>query len=201
LAGVGVQVEKDSVFIINTIISKNRASTNGAGVALEPGMHAILINNTIFGNTTSNTGGGKTAGIYHLFSNNQSTQTLISNCIIRGNTVESGTHTKGTQISFTDTVYSSNIQDTVNGTGIGIKMPGWSFSGIIDEDPLFVNSSNLPGSDGYYFTDDDGLMLNDTSPSRNTGGDIYAHNEWIPTVDIRGENRTNSIIDMGAYER
>jgi hypothetical protein len=197
-AGVGIQVQMDSAFIINTIISNNRATLSGAGISVAEGMHAILVNNTIFGNSTTNSGGGRTAGIYRATIN---TQTLISNCIIWGNTVDGTAHAKGTQINFSDTVYYSNIQDTANGTGIGLKKSGWSLAGILSTDPPFVNTIDLRGADGYFFTDDDGLMLRTGSLSIDAGGNVYNHNNWKPVIDIRGKSRLNNRIDIGAYEQ
>jgi hypothetical protein len=44
-------------------------------------------------------------------------------------------------------------------------------------------------------------MLKTMSQSINTGGDIYGHDKWKPTIDIRGKSRLNNLIDMGAYEQ
>jgi len=186
--GSAVSIKADSVFVLNSVISGNTTLSMGA-IVVANNMNGLFVNNTIVNNIANSSAGIYTASLG---------RTFISNCIVYGNT---STSTSGTQIYRTDTVYYSDIQDTASGTGIGVKRSGWSISGNKDTIPLFTNLANLSGTDGYFFTDDDGLILSSGSQCVNTGGDVINHNDWKPVVDIRGKSRLNNRIDMGAYER
>jgi hypothetical protein len=56
---------------------------------------------------------------------------------------------------------------------------------VVDQDPLFVNTSNIVGPDGIPFTADDGLRLRAESPARGAGYggvDIGAY-KYVPGGD------------------
>ena len=76
---------------------------------------------------------------------------------------------------------------------------GYSGSGNINANPLFVNEADPDGADNIFGTADDGLRLQSTSPGINTG-----QNALVPaslTTDITGAARIQQIwVDMGAYE-
>ncbi|MFH5885589.1 cadherin domain-containing protein [Halalkalibaculum sp. DA3122] len=69
----------------------------------------------------------------------------------------------------------------------------------IDANPKFVDAANPAGPDGEWFTDDDGLVLQPSSPAVDAGD-----NDAIPsgvTTDIAGNQRTRGgTVDIGAYE-
>ncbi|MFH5833330.1 cadherin domain-containing protein [Halalkalibaculum sp. DA384] len=69
----------------------------------------------------------------------------------------------------------------------------------IDANPKFVDASNPACPDGKWFTDDDGLVLEPSSPAVDAGD-----NDAIPsgvTTNIAGNQRTRGgTVDMGAYE-
>ncbi|MDD5454758.1 MAG: S8 family serine peptidase [Candidatus Ratteibacteria bacterium] len=76
-------------------------------------------------------------------------------------------------------------------TGYGeLPYPG---EANINAEPLFVDTDNPAGSDGIFFTSDDGLQLTLGSPCIDTANDSVA-----PPADILGEERIDA--DMGAYE-
>jgi hypothetical protein len=82
-------------------------------------------------------------------------------------------------------------------------------TGCIYSDPKFVNAGNPDGTDGIWFTSDDGLRLS----SANNSPCIDAANGNVdPTTDILGNERIDDpctpntgigdpcFVDMGAYE-
>ena len=79
--------------------------------------------------------------------------------------------------------------------------------GNIDADPMFVNADDPAGSDGKWFTEDDGLRLLSGSPCIDA-----ANGDVAPVVDIIGQARFDYLArantgtgspnyaDIGAYE-
>jgi len=195
--GAGLKIIKDSVFVINSIFTGNTAQSDGAAIYVGSGGRLISINNSIINNVSvaNNTTGG-------IFRSTSSFGTYLLSTILWGNSVTGGT-VNGTQINFTDTVFYCAIQDTANGTGIRLKRAGWPVNGlgIVATDPSFSAVSNLKGVDGFWFTDDDGLMLTSGSPCRQSGG-AGTHDNWVPGFDIRGKIKPGSdVIDIGAYNQ
>ncbi len=154
----------------NCVFANNTATANGGAVST--GSNTSIRNSVFYGNSATLQGGA-------IQSNTNAT---ISNCIIYNNTAPTGA---GIHVaSGTPTVEYSNVQGGFTGTG------------NINSNPLFVNVSDLDGADNIWGTNDDGLMLQHASPSVNTGNNTAASN-----TDINNTYRPQySTVDIGAYE-
>jgi hypothetical protein len=195
--GAGLKIIKDSVYVINSVFTDNTAQSDGAAIYVNSGGRLISINNTIVNNVSvaNNSTGG-------IFRSSSSSGTYLLNTILWGNRVTGGT-VNGTQINFTDTLFYCAIQDTANGTGIRLKRAGWPINGlgIVSTDPMFLPTADLKGTDSFWFTDDDGLILTSSSPCRQAGG-AGTHDNWVPAFDIRGKIKASSdIVAIGAYNQ
>jgi hypothetical protein len=89
--------------------------------------------------------------------------------------------------SSVSSVVNSIVSYNQQGTGL-LKMVN----------PKFKDSTNIAGSDGLYYTADDGLQLmNPCSPAMNTGLNTAIES----STDILGRPRiVSTAVDMGAYE-
>jgi hypothetical protein len=77
-----------------------------------------------------------------------------------------------------------------------IFMVSGGMGNIINVNPQFLNIGNPLGADGCWFTADDGLQLQASSPCIDQGD-----NAGVAATDIWGANRVvNSVVDMGAFE-
>jgi hypothetical protein len=178
LAGGVVYLYSGSATFTNCLFYNNK-SGEGAAIAVVSGT-ATLVNSTIVNNQATIGYGG---GIH-----DQEGRVIVKNSILWGNSAVKG----GTQIfnnpGFTTTVAKSDVQG------------GWSGTGNIDTDPLFVN----PGINDY--------KLQQTSPCKNTGDNAFlpsdlADLDWdnnlseaVPKDLAFGQRTIGVMVDMGAYE-
>ena len=155
-SGGGMCNSQSILDLVNCIFVVNRA-TKGGGMLNYHDAVPRLINCTFSGNWASSFGGG----VYNVGDSSP----VLANCILWGNTpdeISGGTP---------DITYSD-----VEG--------GWSDTGNIDEDPLFM--------DAY-----DNLRLSAGSPCIDTGDNSAV----LVGTDLDGNQRiVNGIVDMGAYE-
>jgi len=180
-SGAGIYIDGSSPKLINCMISYNTASENGGGVCtgnatLNTTSLPVLTNCTIVGNS-ANFGGGVKNG------NEEGTSsTTLNNSIIWGNSsINYGKqiyNSSGTS-SLNYCCYSIGTNDIVN---LGTLTPSFS----INTDPQFANA----GSNDYRIVS--------TSPCKDTGSDGLYLSSF--TKDLRGQNRFNGTIDMGAFE-
>ena len=159
--------------LTNVTFSGNSADQGGG--MHNSGSSPTLTNATLSGNSATSYGGG----IY-----NESGSLTLANSILWGNSAGSG----GAQIyepgASTVTATHSDIQG------------GWSGTGNIDADPLFMDAD---GADNVAGTADDNLRPQPGSLVIDAG-----MNAAVPagvTTDLDGAPRiVNSVVDMGAYE-
>ncbi len=192
------------------IFEGNKTSYNRAG-ALIVAAHlnqTMLINNCIFtGNSTGGNGGAVFAG-----DNVVSTDIIFNNCIFTGNSAGGsggavfrfgGTNTFNNCIIWGNTapgfpaIFRTTSSNVVNNSIIQVS--GYSGTGAVVADPLFVNAADPDGADNIWGTADDGLRVFANSPANNSG-----NNSLVPAsliTDILGNARIqNTTVDMGAYE-
>lgn len=187
--------------VINCIFYENTSATNVGAMYAWGGnggnCHPVLINCAFINNTALNGYGGAfiadnldpTGG-----TSSGSCTVTLQNCIVRNNTA-TGTgpqfYVRGTGAQVVATY--SNIDLTGQSAPHAISGAG---TGNIDTDPLFLNIASGAGVDGNWMTSDDGLQLQNLSPSIDTGD-----NTGVASTDILSNNRIfNAIVDMGAYE-
>ncbi len=169
----GAMFNKDSSPSITNSIFASNTAVNTAAAIFNENSNITILNSTFRGN--SQTGyfpGG--AGIL----NDATSTSNISNSIFK----QSG-----------DGVYGNLVGSTINYSMFDFAtIPG---TGNIIADPQFLNLSSYIGADNIWFSLDDGLQLQSTSPAINSSNPITT----LPSSDIVGTPRMG-IFDRGAYE-
>jgi hypothetical protein len=162
----GIHIEDDPCTVINNIIAWNKALGHGGGVYInhfDNTGSAVLVNNVIYQNTAEGPS-AKGGGIYC----NEPTQ--VVNTIVWDN-----------EAAVLPEIYKQTVLMEV--TYCDIK-GGFSGTGNIDQDPLFVDPAN-----GDFH-------LNWLSPCINRGT-----NDGAPSEDIDGDPRPHmGTVDMGVDE-
>ncbi|NNF34144.1 MAG: hypothetical protein HKN68_08550, partial [Saprospiraceae bacterium] len=189
----------------NNIIDGNSASDIGGLYFV--GNYAStnsFINNVISGNSAPNYSGMYLSGFFPTI-NNVINNTISGNTATFGSTIylATGQFTFSNNIVWDNVVAANQIQLGAATVDINnsIIEGGWSscnncpgITGTGDVDPLFLNDSDLDGSDNIFRTADDGLSLKPCGPAVEAGTSASA-----PSEDITGYTRTGN-PDIGAYE-
>ena len=206
----------NSVFVSNSLestLSPSGSSPKGGGAIYNKGggeangiARPRITNSTFTKNSASSSA---TGGAFY---NTTAGSRGISNPRIRNSILWSNGNTEIAGKSAT-------LHHTIIDGGVGSNNDGGD---NLDADPLFVNFSDLDGSDNILGTDDDGLRVETGSPAIDAGdkgylpSDSYDINdngdtsEQLP-IDLAGNTRRQDIgnvvpngdfpVDMGAYER
>ncbi|GJM24739.1 MAG: hypothetical protein DHS20C16_11540 [Phycisphaerae bacterium] len=175
--------------VANCMFVGNGSSGSGGGGMYNIGSDPYVTNSTFSANTVDTLG---VTGGEMLNAGNSSP--VISNCVFWGDTL--------------DQIVALNSNPIVNYCVIRGGWGGAGGVGIIDADPLFVDSN---GPDDIIGTEDDDLRLQPGSPAIDAGD-----NSAVPvgvTVDLNGDARFSDdinsvdtgvgpppIVDIGAYE-
>ena len=80
---------------------------------------------------------------------------------------------------------------------------GYSGTGNINSEPVFVDDTDPDGNDDEWMTSDDGLALDSGSPCIDEGNNIAISESYDiagNTRKIDGDENSSVIVDMGAYE-
>lgn len=183
-----------TVFDRNT--TKDTSSLQG-GSAIYLGNGQLNLTNSVFtGNSTSSVNGTlfSVKGNFKItnctFANNQTTNSVAD--------ISNGT---GSTAEITNTIlWNDNNKNEFLGDGFTVNnscvTKGFTGSGNISLNPIFVNINLPAGADGKYGTADDGLRLTGTSPA------IGISNSTFPLTDITGTYRimnSSGKSDLGAY--
>ncbi|SVE02722.1 uncharacterized protein METZ01_LOCUS455576, partial [marine metagenome] len=161
--GGGIYCHSNNPTLINIEVTGNSASTNAGGIYVRDLSFPTIINCTVINNSTDGAGGGVLTWYQSVAE--------IKNSIIRGNSPSEIDHvTSGwANISY------SNIQGGYTGTG------------NIDSDPLFVNASG-----GDYHLTSASPCIDAAHPDLDGDG-----NTWESDVDDQDPDGTR--MDMGTY--
>lgn len=199
--GGGFWGAENDIIFNNCLFNKNLAENGGAGMYLENNPDITVINCTFSNNKL--TGSYSGAGIYSSRFSWQGAGKgpIISNCIFTGNTLIN----TNVQYPYHD-IYLSNNSTQNNGivdlridhSAVSTNPYNYSFTGIINPNGIkYKNDDNAVGTDGKWFTADDGLQLTLCS----TGIDQGLNSTITFIEDLGSRNRIfNSTVDMGAYE-
>ncbi len=162
-SGAGLFIMNSAPVIMYSTFTKNIAINEGAGIYYSSTSRGILEKSIFWDNTTTNLTDENREEIFSA-NINSSDQVYVSKCLIRDAT--------GSPLSVENTIVISNI---------------------INNNPLFINPSDLNGADNIFMTNDDGLQLSCNSPA--IGLDLTP----VLSTDILGLPRSFP-IDIGAYE-
>jgi len=183
--------------VTNCTFSDNSAEWDGGGMA-NSGSSPTVTNCTFSGNSAGSVGGGM---------NNFSSSPTVTNCTFSGNSADDyggGMYNDGTWAQTVPFLSYPAVANCILWGGVIINesgsnaavtfsdiQGGYEGTGNIDEDPMFVSTTDL--------------HLQSTSPCIDTGS-----NEAVPddvTTDLDGNPRivdgnddSTATVDMGAYE-
>jgi hypothetical protein len=209
-SGGGMHNSSSSPSIVNTVFSGNSA-TNGGGM-FNSASSPSMVNTVFSGNSAANGGGIR---------NNYFSSPSIVNTVFSGNSATKGGGIRNSSSStstISNSVFYGNGSDIANSSSSGAtgehnfseNYSGTGFTAL-GADP-FHDSSNPKGSDGEWFTDDDGLQPSSTSPLIDAGNTTKLP---LDTADLDGDGDTSEAIpfdiigrtrvldtsvDVGAYE-
>lgn len=195
--------DSDSVFY-DCVFSNNSAKNNGA-IVYNNGTNGGKCNTSFVNCAMANNSVTSDDGNGAIF-NNGSCSTNCMNVTFFNNSANSGSimnasgpsDTTMTNCILWDTTTSSSDNLIVLNDGATVSITysditgGWLGQNNINQDPLFFNKNNLIGSDGVWATNDDGLILQKTSPCLRTGTPVNA-----PSTDIIGNPSVPP--SMGCY--
>ncbi len=210
-----------TITLINCIFSRNSADWEGGGGMYNDAGNTMLINCLFSGNSASSEGGGilndyfscstiinctfiaNSAEVGGAVFNFQWSNTILTNCILWGNTALSGPQIAAREnFAYPPpppsslTVASSCVQGGAAGVyARPYNLLNWG-SGNISTDPLFIDAD---GADNKFGTSDDNPRLLPNSPCIDTGDNSSIPQEVF--TDLDGDLRiANDIVDIGAYE-
>lgn len=129
-----------------------------------------------------------------------STATIVcqanSNLTVANNIFAGNKYASNLSYDSSDFVLSSS---TINITNSITQSYRYGNDQLLAKDPKFVDSTNIVGADGFYFTNDDGLQLvNPCSIGINAGNNAAIAGY---TTDMLGNPRIfQSVVDLGAFE-
>ena len=155
--------------IINAIFFKNVAATGGGGMYNNANSSATIFNATFYGNQVTGNHGLDGGGILL-----EDSTITVTNAILWGNIIHPDADQSKSQIAYLDITSTSDV-------AYSIVQDGWSGTGNLDADPLFVDAAG------------GNLRLYISSPAINSGTDVCL------AYDIEGKPRDGA-CDMGAYE-
>jgi hypothetical protein len=197
--GAGLFMNRATLVMNNCVFASHASDYQGGAVAVNSA--TATINNCIFyGNTSYNGGAINAAG---------GTAT-ITNCSFAFNTAWSnqgnGVNAIGASaITITNSLFwgravasSAMIAGTAAATYCIVE-GGYTGTGNLNSNPLYVNANDPDGPDNTWYTADDGLRLQTGSPAINTGLNAAVTNKVF--ADITGVVRVQQgRVDIGAYE-
>ena len=224
-SGSGMWNTSSSPTVTNCTFSGNLASQNGSGMfnwASSP-----TISNCTFSGNSANSGGGMLNNVGSsptltncTFSGNSAgwgggiysadSSPTVTNCTFSGNSASSegggmynlrGSTTVTNCILWGDSAPSGpeifNINSTPSVTYSDIA-GGYTGTGNIDEDPVFIDSNGLDGIGGTADDEDDNVHLRGYSPCINAGD---PGGDYSGQVDVDNQPRVAyGRVDMGADE-
>ena len=188
--------------IAQSVFDSNNAIQLGGASCFVGGSNMMLENNVYFNNTSDLGGACWVFGSSDIVEKNstyqKNTATTKGNAVYLSN---NGNYTASNSIFWNTSIGGSEIeQDTAaftvkyslvkNGHISCISCPG--SDGNLD--PLFESATDADGNDNQYYTSDDGLKLQSSSPAKNAGSTVDS-----PSNDFLGLTR-DSQPDIGAYE-
>ncbi len=219
--GGAISSDDSWITAYNCLFVNNEASTAGGaihfshfhGIGIEK--HLEMYTSTLAGNSAGTKGGA-------IAFNATLSSTIIAwfnSTIIWGNSATTGpnvdSYANDSDIIATfrycdveDGITTPGFSETEVGTG-GATM--YDVAGNIDYDPAFLDDTEPKGTDGLFFTTDDGFELTEYSYCIDAGdNDTIAHlkaditsviNRKIDDTNVTDTgNGTAPIIDIGAYE-
>jgi predicted outer membrane repeat protein len=194
---------------VNCVFYQNNSQNHGGAVAdfirvmlapsgFTPALEPSFTNCTFTNNSAGQLGGAVYNDGYEL-SGNELLVSRLENSILWNNSAG----TDGSEIYNTGlNIISYSLIAGSGGSGGSWNTDLGSDAGNnIDDDPVFINTSDPDGADNIYATSDDGLNIPSSSPAINAGNNAAPGLAGI-TKDYAGNDRKlYGSVDMGAYEQ
>jgi hypothetical protein len=220
--GGGIENSNNSyASLVNVTFSENSAGFNGGGLYNNYSDQIVIVNNIFMGNASY--GGG---GMHNYYSNVAVVNSTLAHNSAAG--YGGGVNNAYSNPSIANSIVWDNsggqIANDANSTPVvsySDVQGGYSGSGNIDDDPLFIDAD---GADNVTGTLDDNLRLWSNSPAIDAGSNSLVYTD---TLDLDGDSNTSEktpldldnktrqvemplagntgsgsspIVDMGAYE-
>jgi hypothetical protein len=200
--GAAIFIETNSSATINNSVFTGNSSGSNGGAVYDGSNGASKYVNCVFSGNSGFYGGA-------IYFASTSTSSLIF-CTITNNSGYQGggiyTSSAGLKVTnsivFNNTATNSNpnILNEAPAPGPTVTYSniqgGFTGTGNINANPLFLNTTNKVGNDGLWMTADDGLQVKIGSPCLSAG----TTGVGIPTTDILGITRSATTPTMGSYE-
>ena len=191
--GGGMYNGGGSPTLTNCIFNSNLVSNMGGAMfnyGLNSECNLTLINCAFSYNSALNGGG---------MLNGKQGNAILTNCTLTRNNGY-GIICEDSQVKIVNTILWNNSPFEIAGSSITVSYSdvrgGWSGTGNIDADPLFVDADGVNDVSG---TKDDDLRLLPGSPCIDSGDNTAIPQSVI--TDLGGNPRIiNEIVDIGAYE-
>jgi predicted outer membrane repeat protein len=193
--GGGAIYNKSSGLLIErSLFHKNNSNARGGGVHTDDKGNTTITNSIFSGNNAREYGGA-------VYTRHRDSVSIVTNCSFWGNSITNDGNSSGSTFHNYDRARSDLLNvilwNSINGNPIQNNssssanvtysniQKGYSGTGNINSDPLFINPEN-----GNF-------RLESGSPCVNTG-----NSEGAPDIDFEGTSRPKgSGYDMGAYEQ
>ena len=147
---------------------------------------------TFYGNQSQNNKGGAISasdlGILNIY-----------NCIFCNNTSDGNSNDISWGPQSAINARNCSFQNTASTYPSGMFASTGYPTLFFNQNPLFLDTSNVLGLDNMFRTADDGLHLTGSSSCINTGNNSYQDNTYL--YDFAGSARIQGTIDRGAYEQ
>ncbi len=198
--GAGIYIISGNNKINNCVFAENISSNWGGAINIANGTNSVV--NCTFSKNNAGIGGGVLTnnGTNYFYNNIFSGNKQNSSIVTAGAdyySAPSATNTfKNCLLQFPITQYTSTATGSYH---LGVNSSSNIFNANTINNPLFVDDSNIAGSDGVHRTSDDGLRVYSNSPIINMGDNSLVQSGTLS--DISGAVRIqNTIVDIGAYE-
>lgn len=196
--GAGMSNVNANTVITNCIFANNSANFGYRGGLYNTGnaSNNVTVINSLFVGNVATYGGG-------LYADVAGTTSLI-NCTVTGNSAPNGAGIiTTTTLTLSNCIIWDNGTSEISNIGSGntinvnhsIVKGGYTGTGNLNQNPLFLNAADANGTDNIFGTEDDGLHVFSTSPAINASNPATTS----PLTDLIGKPRVG-VFDLGAYE-
>jgi Protein of unknown function (DUF1565)/Putative Ig domain len=181
----------------NVVYAANSVGISIGGYASSVGGtdHCTIVNNTLYGNDTKNTGSGEFQVQYY------ATNNIFENNIVyatsQGLFINNYTNSEPSPVTVDYNLYYSSVSST----SANFMWNGTSYTGFASYQSATGNDSHSKYTDPLFLSlTTPNLQVQSTSPAVNAGINLGA--TVVGTVDYAGNPRVvGSSIDIGAYEQ
>lgn len=204
--GGGIYNTNVTPMVINRLVMQNNVSLSNTSASGGGGMFCVgssveLYNSVFVGNASEGDGGA-------ILNDGGSLQVIQTTFTQNSGSTNGGITNVNADASVTNSLLWQNVGGELKGTNFLVDHTlvtgGYAGTGNIDVDPLFEDPTKPEGDDNSFFSIDDGLQLQATSPAVDAGlvhASEHAQDDILQTErPIDGDDQNGEEPDLGAYE-